>query len=1139
MSQKRNQPPKNSRHSKSGWAEGLIELPGFFIEANLDLPRYHPHTIWWLAYISRLLKGDTLNKMIENPPWPLPEDSIIISQLIKEMIDYQWLIPDWTNGSIDINPKVKEIYAKSGEIGLARYYLCFETIKGQWWMDGLRGTPMNLLAAQKYDIDFSKVQHSEPYKLKPDIPPEELLDQINIDLKLLTFMLHISKKEFEGLLPRAFLSSPFRIAGKKNLRFEMYGDPDRYGQKILPGDLVNLEHMLWIEAPEIFGKKPKRKKRLFKWVRSPVEKFAYTLEKFPDHLSLLSSGQYYRNLGQILIDQVKKRDQWIQWYRDSIDIIPIVGDADVFFSALGEIFEGITGLEAQESLGDIDKVKSPEIIVLCSSFLNIGNLHDNMGIVDELRYCSPTAKILIIYGHANDDLPETQHKDIDAYCNKIYSLEPSLKNRILMIPAKKRSHEKVVLSSDGHWMIMSWNPCSSNPDSTMFEAGVMGRNYHFALEILEVIKEIIEDAVDNELIKSLEDYYRSRLANIPQHNHILEKELYNNLTKATISFGTLLLAPTCTQFDYEKNLNAIRVGLVPFLQRGRVKLINEHLSREVLISQIRFTNQEIFLASDRISKGALDITIIQDILKPTIEGKRYFRILWGREWEEEKHINSEARHQIKEARFAIKNAKQYLGSQLKTSLNPMENHAKFALFDGCRGLITSENLLSYGGEKTQYESRELGVFVESLPVIRHIEGKAIYHRLPLLQADRTTSEMAYRPYEWIVAITYQYYSFDAYQGQLNYDHSELKYLESALHLEHTNPDIEYTSEFDRKLLKASWECYKFREKGNEKSLFPQIWRDAVKYYLLHPSSQQKWHPYLLPLDPQESAKFLISNDYLKELSTINLFKTGKPSIVKNTASVISLSSSPSDTTSQSQENSPIIEEIMQNMVKIRAGSFQMGDPKIREEGPVHQVTLTQPFFIGKYMVTQELWKKVMGELPSSPPKHRSPKFPILYVNYYHVMDFIKTLNSLPGGGGFDLPTDAQWEYACRAGSTGAYCFGSDKQKLNDYAWSKLNAKMQVHDVGLLKPNAWGLYDMHGLEFEGVKDGYRKYSSQPVVDPVGPLESSNGICRGGHWGRFPFPPKLKDHFFRCSVRYYPVPKDDISYRLSFRLIRKIA
>jgi formylglycine-generating enzyme required for sulfatase activity len=306
-----------------------------------------------------------------------------------------------------------------------------------------------------------------------------------------------------------------------------------------------------------------------------------------------------------------------------------------------------------------------------------------------------------------------------------------------------------------------------------------------------------------------------------------------------------------------------------------------------------------------------------------------------------------------------------------------------------------------------------------------------------------------------------------------------------------------------------------------------------------PTLDQKWQPYSLPSDGGNLAGITNLETQALELQSLNLLENVQNPLSEpeqSPAPTISEASSTSSTLSESNIH-PIIEEIMQNMVEIPAGSFEMGDAQIREESPVHTVTLTQPFYMGKYMVTQELWKKVMGSLPGMPPKQRSPKFPILYVNYYNIMDFINKLNTLPGGGGFDLPTDAQWEYACRAGSTGNYCFGNNQRLLEQYAWTKNNARGQIHDVGLLKPNAWGLYDMHGLEFELVKDGLRKYTTGPVVDPIGPLDGQNCVCRGGHWGRFPFPPKLKDHFFRCGVRYYPVPKDDISYRLSFRLIRK--
>jgi formylglycine-generating enzyme required for sulfatase activity len=311
----------------------------------------------------------------------------------------------------------------------------------------------------------------------------------------------------------------------------------------------------------------------------------------------------------------------------------------------------------------------------------------------------------------------------------------------------------------------------------------------------------------------------------------------------------------------------------------------------------------------------------------------------------------------------------------------------------------------------------------------------------------------------------------------------------------------------------------------QKPFFQELWKLGIKFYLILPNSDCKWYPYSLYLDGTKIQNLIKFDGHSVDLDDIGILN-------------------PSDLSKTNQKTGcskihPIIKEIMKDMIKIPAGSFMMGDPEIPEERPVHKVTISKPYYIAKYMVTQELWKKVMGKLPYLESSKSSPRFPITYINYDNMIEFVQTLNSLPGGGGFDLPTDAQWEYACRAGSTGSYCFGNDENLLDQYAWSKNNAKGKIHDVGLLKPNNWGLYDMHGLEFEMVKDGYRKYTSQPVIDPVGPLNDQNGVSRGGHWGRYPFPPKKKDHYFRCGVRYYPTPKNDISYRLSFRLVRNIS
>ena len=184
-------------------------------------------------------------------------------------------------------------------------------------------------------------------------------------------------------------------------------------------------------------------------------------------------------------------------------------------------------------------------------------------------------------------------------------------------------------------------------------------------------------------------------------------------------------------------------------------------------------------------------------------------------------------------------------------------------------------------------------------------------------------------------------------------------------------------------------------------------------------------------------------------------------------------------------------------VLIPAGTFLMGSNEgDSNEKPVHEVRISQPFYLGKYLVTQAQWEAVMGRNPS----HFTGDLdrPVEQVFWEDVQDFIRRLNAKEGGAIYRLPTEAEWEYACRAGSTSRYSFGDDSRQLSEYGWYDNNSGDRTHPVGQRTPNAWGLYDMHGNVWEWVQDWYGKYAPEPVTDPQGPASGSSRVIRGGSW-----------------------------------------
>lgn len=192
---------------------------------------------------------------------------------------------------------------------------------------------------------------------------------------------------------------------------------------------------------------------------------------------------------------------------------------------------------------------------------------------------------------------------------------------------------------------------------------------------------------------------------------------------------------------------------------------------------------------------------------------------------------------------------------------------------------------------------------------------------------------------------------------------------------------------------------------------------------------------------------------------------------------------------------------------IPAGEFYMGESMSAEdtlekyggtvewykpEHPRHHVKISKPFYMGKYEVTQTQWKVIMGNNPSN---WKGDNLPVEQVSWNDVQGFLNK-----AGDGLRLPSEAEWEYACRAGSKGQWCFGDNENILGDYAWYNKNSDNQTHPVGQKKPNGWGLYDMHGNVWEWCSDWYgEKYYEEcrnGVIDPSGPGNGAGRVLRGG-------------------------------------------
>ncbi|MCG3173235.1 MAG: Hercynine oxygenase [Myxococcota bacterium] len=184
-----------------------------------------------------------------------------------------------------------------------------------------------------------------------------------------------------------------------------------------------------------------------------------------------------------------------------------------------------------------------------------------------------------------------------------------------------------------------------------------------------------------------------------------------------------------------------------------------------------------------------------------------------------------------------------------------------------------------------------------------------------------------------------------------------------------------------------------------------------------------------------------------------------------------------------------------DLILIRPGTFVMGsEERGPNEKPVHKVTISRPFYMGKFEVTQRQWEAVMGNNPS---KFKGADNPVDSVSWNDATEFCAKLAQKTGKR-VVLPTEAQWEYACRAETTTDFYTGDGNQALADAGWYEANSGGKTQPVGKKKPNAWGLHDMHGNVWEWCADRYGTYGADESTDPKGPASGNSRVLRGGSW-----------------------------------------
>ncbi len=273
----------------------------------------------------------------------------------------------------------------------------------------------------------------------------------------------------------------------------------------------------------------------------------------------------------------------------------------------------------------------------------------------------------------------------------------------------------------------------------------------------------------------------------------------------------------------------------------------------------------------------------------------------------------------------------------------------------------------------------------------------------------------------------------------------------------------------------------------------------IKFALDKAEEQPEGTIFLIPLKLEECDV----PERLQRWHWVNLFEEkGHERLMRSLQMRAETITSGSDLEPNLIQKNEIINTIDMEFVLIQPGESDMGSPpnetgRFGNEGPVHHVTISEAFYLGKYEVTQKQWHEVMEYNPSY---FKGDDLPVENVSWENVQEFIKMLNKKENTHNYRLPSEAEWEYATRAETTTRYSFGDDDSKLGEYAWYSKNSDDKTHPVGNRKANPWGLYDVHGNVWEWVQDEWHNsYNGAPSDGSA--WEDGSGadrVFRGGGW-----------------------------------------